>query len=170
MLHCSNGCTGRQAKTQKATTMNKTNSTADKATSAATTEIYAGAEILKSGFEKTAKIFETAAEFSKGNAEAYIESATIAGEGFRTISSEISLYTKKSIEESVAATKAIMGSKSMHEAMEHQTGFAKMAFSAYLGHLKLLNELFTENMKDTLAPLKVRFEAFSEITQSAAVA
>jgi phasin family protein len=150
--------------------MNKTNSTAEKATSAATTEIYAGAVMLKSGFEKTAKIFETAAEFSKGNAEAYIEAATIAREGFRTISTEISLYTKKSIEESVAATKAIMGSKSMGEAMEHQTGFAKMAFGAYVGHLKLLNELFTENMKEMLAPLKVRFEAFSEITQSAAAA
>lgn len=148
--------------------MNKTDSTAVKATSATTTEIYAGAEILKSGFEKTAKIFETVAEFSKGNAEAYIESATIAGEGFRTISSEITLYTKKSIEESVAATKAIMGSKSMGEAMEHQKGFAKMAFGAYVGHLKLLNELFAESVKDMLAPLKVRFEAFSEIKQSVA--
>jgi phasin family protein len=150
--------------------MNQTNSTAENATSAATTEIYAGAEMLKSGFEKTAKIFETAAEFSKGNAEAYIESATIAGEGLRTISSEISLYTKKSIEESVAATKAIMGSKSINEAMEHQTAFTKMVFGAYVGHLKLLNDLYTENVKDALAPLKVRFEAFSEITQSAAAA
>ena len=150
--------------------MNETNSTAENATSAATTEIYGGAEMLKSGFEKTAKIFETAVEFNKGNAEAYIESSTIAGEGFRTISSEISLYTKKSIEESVAATKAIMASKSMDEAMEHQKGFAKMAFGAYVGHLKLLNELYTETVKDTLAPLKVRFEALSEITQSAAAA
>jgi phasin family protein len=150
--------------------MNKTITTAEKATSTATAEIYAGADMLKSSFEKIAKIFETTAEFSKGNAEAYAESATIAGEGFRTISSEISLYTKKSIEESVAATKTIMGSKSMDEAMEHQTGFAKMAFGAYVGHLKLLNELFAENVKDAFAPLKARFEEFSEITRSAAAA
>lgn len=136
----------------------------------ATAELYAGADMLKSSFGKTAKIFETTAEFSKGNVEAYVESATIAGEGFRTISSEISLYSKKAIEESTAATKAIMDSKSIHEAIELQTSFAKVAFGAYVGQLKVLNELFVSTAKDALAPIQGRFEALSEIAQSATAA
>jgi phasin family protein len=136
----------------------------------ATPEIYAGAEMLKSGFEKTSKIFETTAEFSKGNVEAYVESVTIAGEGFRTISSEISLYSKKAVEETVAATKAVMGSKSIHEAIELQTSFAKMAFGAYVGQMKILNGLFVGTAKDALAPIQGRFEALSEIAQSATTA
>ncbi len=114
----------------------------------ATFEISTGADALKSTFAKTAKVLETTAEFSKGNAEAYVESAKIAGEGFRTIGSEIALYSKKATEESVAATKAIMGSKSIHEAIELQTSFAKLAFSAYVGQLKILNGLFVGTAKD----------------------
>jgi len=133
----------------------------------ATLENYAGAESLTSSFAKTAKIFETTAEFSKGNAEAYVEAATIAGEGFRTIGSEITLYSKKAIEESVAATKAIMGSKSIPEAIELQTSFAKTAFGAYVGQLKILNGLVVGTAKDAFAPVQGRFEALSEIAQSA---
>ena len=158
------GGSGRQAKPKKATTMSKSKNTT------ATSEIYAGAEMLKSGFEKTAKIFETAADFSKGNVEAFVESATVAGEGFRTINTEISLYSKKAIEESVAATKAIMGAKSIQEAIELQTGFAKTAFGAYVGQLKLLNGMFVGTMKDTMASVQGRFEALSEIAQSATAA
>jgi phasin family protein len=148
---------------KKATTMTKTKNTA-------TAELYAGADVLKTGFDKTAKMLENTAKFGKGNVEAYVESAKIAGEGFRTISSEISLYSKKAIEESVAATKAIMGSKSIHEAMEHQTSFAKMAFGAYVGQMKILNELIVGAAKDTLAPLQGRVEAFSQIAQNATAA
>ena len=150
--------------------MSKIKNTVQNASSAATAEVYAGAETLKSGFEKTAKVFESAAEFSKGNIEAYVQSATVAGEGFRTIGSEISLYSKKSIEESVAATKAIMASKSIQEAIELQSSFAKMAFGACVGQLKLLNELYVATMKDTLAPVQARVDAFTKIAQNATAA
>jgi phasin family protein len=155
---------GGRLNQKKATPMTKTKSTT------ATAELNAGTDMLKSGFEKTAKIFETTAEFGKGNVEAYIESATIAGQGFQTISSEISLYSKKAIDESIAATKALMGAKSIHEAIELQTDFTKMAFGAYVGQLKILNGLFVGTMKDTMAPVQGRFEALSEIAQSATAA
>jgi len=172
MLHCSmdHPTAGNLNTTPGKNTVSKTKSTDQKASSAATAEIYAGAETLKSGFEKTAKAFETAADFSKGNIEAYVESATVAGEGFRTISSEISLYSKKSFEESIAATKAIMASKSIHEAIEFQSSFARMAFGAYVGQMKLLNELYMGTMKDTLAPVQARVEAFTKIAQNATAA
>jgi phasin family protein len=144
--------------------MSKTNNTTT------TAEIYSGAEMLKSSFTKTAKILETTAEFSKGNAKAYIESTKIAGEGFQTIGSEVTLYSKKAIEETIAATKAIMGSKSIHEAIELQTSFAKMAFGAYVGQLKILNGLFVGTAKDAFAPIQGRFEALSEIAQSTTAA
>jgi phasin family protein len=82
----------------------------------------------------------------------------------------ISLFSKKVIEESVAATKTIMGAKSIHEAIELQTGFAKMCFNAYVGQMKIVNELFAGTAKEALAPLQVRFAAFSQITQSATTA
>jgi phasin family protein len=143
--------------------MSKTKTTAE---NAATTEIFAGAEVLKSGFEKTTKMFETATDFGKGNIEALVESATITGGGLQTIGGEISLFSKKVIEESVAATKTIMGAKSIHEAIELQTGFAKMCFNAYVGQMKIVNELFAGTAKEALAPVQARYAALSQIAQS----
>jgi phasin family protein len=135
-----------------------------------TSELYAGGDMLKSGFEKTTKVFEDTSEFAKGNLEAYVESATIAGDGFRTINTEISLYSKKAIEESVAATKALFGAKSIHEAIELQTGFAKTFFDAYVGQVKILNELFVGTAKDAFAPIQGRVDVFSKIAQNATAA
>jgi phasin family protein len=149
-------------RTKKVSNMSRPENVTDEATSAATDGIYAGAHAMKEGFEKTAKMFEGAVEFSKANLDAYIQSVTIAGEGFKTISTEISLYSKKVIEEATAATKAIMQTKSVHEAMEIQSSFAKMAFAAYLGQIKLLNELIVGSMKDSLEPLKDRIVAMKE--------
>jgi phasin family protein len=164
------GLVRRQANQKKATTMSKTKTTAENAASTATAEMFAGADVLKSGFEKTAKMFETATDFGKGNIEALVESATITGSGLQTIGSEISLYSKKVIEESVAATKTIMGAKSIHEAIELQTGFAKMCFSAYVGQLKIVNELFAGTVKEALAPVQARYAALSQIAQNATAA
>lgn len=141
----------------------------DDATPATTDEIYAGAHAMKEGLKKTAKVFEGAADIGKENFDAYIQSVTIAGEGFKTISTEISLYSKKVVEETTAATKAIMEAKSVHEAMEIQANFAKIAFSAYLGQMKLLSELMVGSMKDSLEPLQGRVAAMKEFATSAQI-
>jgi phasin family protein len=155
------GRSGGRQKTTKETTMTKTKATA---------ELHAGADMLKNGFAKTAKMFEGTADFGKDNIEAYVESATVAGEAIRTINTEISLYSKKVIEESVAATKVLMGAKSIHEAIELQTGFAKTFFEAYVGQVKILNELFVGTAKDTFAPIQGRFDALAKIAQNATAA
>ena len=57
-----------------------------------------------------------------------MKSATVAGKGAETLNNEIYAYSKQSIEDSIAAGKAVLGSKSVHEAFEIQTDFAKSAF------------------------------------------
>ena len=47
-----------------------------------------------------------------------------------------------------------------------QTGFAKTFFEAYVGQVKILNELFVGTAKDTFAPIQGRFDAFTKISQS----
>src|SRR5919198_367414 len=68
----------------------------------------------------------------KDTADAVTKSATVAGKGIESINSEIYSYSKQSIEDAVAATKAVLGSKSVHEAFEFQTDYAKSAFEAYV--------------------------------------
>ncbi len=99
-----------------------------------------------------------------------MKSATVAGKGIETINSEIYSYSKQSIEELDRRQQGVLGSKSVHEAFELQTDFAKSAFEAYVGELTKFSELFTATTKDTFAPLQGRVQAWVEVVQSARAA
>jgi phasin family protein len=96
-----------------------------------------------------------------------MKSATVAGKGIESLNNELYSYSRQSIDDSIAATKAVMGSKSVHEAFEFQTDFAKSAFEAYVGELSKVSELVSEATKETCAPLKGRVQAWLDVVQTA---
>jgi len=150
--------------------MSKAKTAAEKTSASAETAFLNGADALKVGFEKAVKSYDTVLGYGKDTVEAYMKSATIAGKGIETINSEIYSYSKDAIEESIAAGKAILGSKSLHEAFELQTDYAKSAFEAYVGELTKFSDLFTSTTKDTFAPLQGRVQAWVEVVQSSRAA
>jgi phasin family protein len=147
--------------------MSKAKTAAEKTSASAETAFLNGAEVLKTGFEKAVKSYDTVLGYGKDTVEAYMKSATVAGKGIETINSEIYSYSKDAIEESIAAGKAILGSKSLHEAFELQTDYAKSAFEAYVGELTKFSDLFTSTTKETFAPLQGRVQAWVEVVQTA---
>ena len=150
--------------------MSKAKTAADKVSATAETTFKTGTDAIKAGFEKAVAGYDSVLGYGKDTAEAYMKSATVAGKGIESINSELYSYSKESIEESIAAGKAILGSKSIHEAFELQTDFAKSAFEAYVGQLTKFSELFTSTTKDTFAPLQGRVQAWVEVVQSARAA
>ena len=150
--------------------MSKAKTAAEKTTASAETTFLNGAEAMKAGFEKAVKSYDTVLGYGKDTVEAYMKSATIAGKGVETINTELYSYSKDAIEESIAAGKAILGSKSVHEAFELQTDYAKSAFEAYVGELTKFSELLTSTTKSTFAPLQGRVQAWVEVVQSARAA
>ncbi len=107
------------------------------------TALENGAAALKTGLEKALKGYDAVVGYNKDTAEAVMKSATTAGKSIESINSEIYSYSKQSIEDGVAATKAVLGSKSVHEAFEFQTDYAKSAFEAYVAELSKISELAT---------------------------
>ena len=77
-------------------------------------------------------------------------------------------FSKQALEEQVAAAKSLAGAKSVQEAIELQTGFAKAALEGYLANFGKLTEVLTASMKETVKPLNERVAAFVERTQAAA--
>ena len=136
--------------------MSKAKSAAEKTTASAETAFFNGAEAIKTGFEKAIKNYDTVLGYGKDTVEAYMKSATVAGKGIESINSEIYSFSKDAIEDSIVASKAILGSKSIHEAFELQTGYAKSAFEAYVSELTKVSDLFTSATKETFAPLQGR--------------
>jgi phasin family protein len=140
--------------------------TAEKATATAESALENGAAALKTGLEKSLKGYDAFVSYGKDTAEAVTKSATTAGKGIETINSEIYSYSKSSIEDAVTASKALLGSKSVHEAFEFQTDFAKSAFEAYVAEVSKISELATATTKDFYAPFKGRVQAWLETVQS----
>jgi phasin family protein len=150
--------------------MTKTKTAGEKATASAESALESGAAALKTGLEKALKSYDAVLGYGKETAEAVMQSATVAGKGVESINSEIYSYSKQSIEDTVAATKAVMGSKSVHEAFEFQTDFAKSAFEAYVAELSKLSELTAAAAKDSFAPFKGRVQAWLDVVQASRAA
>ena len=146
--------------------MSKAKTAGDKATATAETALENGAAALKTGLEKALKGYDAFVTYGKDNAEAVTKSATVAGKGIESINSEIYSYSKQSIEDSVAATKAMLGSKSVHEAFEFQTDYVKSAFEAYVAEMSKITELATATTKDSFAPFKGRVQAWLDTVQT----
>jgi phasin family protein len=134
------------------------------------TAVKNGSEALKAGFEKAVKNYDQVLGYGKGTVEAYMKSANAAGKGAETLHNEIYSFSKQSVEDSMTAVKAVLGSKSAHEVFERQTDFAKSAFDAYVGQMTKLSEIFVSVSKETFEPLQGRVQAWVEIVQSSRAA
>jgi phasin family protein len=153
--------------------MAKTKTAGEKITNGAEhfeTAAKTGAAALKTGFDKAVKNYDQLVGYGKDTVEAYVASANAAGKGAETLHNEIYAFSKKSVEESIAATKALMASKSAHEVFELQTGFAKSAFEQYVSEVTKLGELYTATAKASFAPLQGRVQAWVDVVQSARAA
>src|SRR3984957_16316144 len=166
MLHCNRPPDTRSCpNSQRGHDMSKTKTAGKKPATTAETALENGAAALKTGLEKALKGYDAVLGYNKDTAEAVMKSATVAGKSVESINSEIYSFSKQSIEESVAATKAVMGSKSVHEAFEFQTDFAKSAFESYIAELSKISELTTAATKDAFAPFKGRVQAWLDVVQ-----
>ncbi len=146
--------------------MTKAKSAGEKATATAEAAMANGTDALKVGFEKIMKNYDVVLGYGKDTAEACMKSATVAGKGVESLNSELYSFSKQSLEDSITATKAVMSSKSLHEAFEYQSDYAKSAFESYIGELTKFGELFTATTKSSFAPLQGRVEAWLDVVQT----
>jgi phasin family protein len=134
------------------------------------TAIKTGSEAFKTGFDKAVKNYDQFLGYGKETVEAYMKAANAAGKGVETLHTELYAYSKQSVEDSISATKALLGSKSAHEAFELQSDFAKSAFDTYVSQMTKLSEIVSSAAKETFQPLQGRVQAWVEIVQSSRAA
>ena len=77
------------------------------------TAALTGAADLKSGFDKAVKNYDSLVGYGKETVEAVVKSAEAAGKGAETLHNEIYAFSKSSVEETIAATKALMAPTSI---------------------------------------------------------
>ena len=94
--------------------------------------------------------------FSQGNLEAFIKATQIYATGFQTLTKHLATSNKTSLDESVAFTKSLMGVKSVKEAVELQSGFARTSIEKAVAETSKITDASVKLTEEALAPLTAR--------------
>ena len=127
----------------------------------------AGNKAFKDSVEKSMTAMSEMSAYSKKNLEAVVASVTAVTKGAETLGARAIAYSKKSMEDQVAAAKSLAGAKSLQEAVELQTAFAKSAFETYVAEVNKMGETVAASMKESMSPINERVTALVERVQAA---
>lgn len=127
----------------------------------------AGNQAFKDNVEKSLATLNEVNAYSKKNLEAVVASVTAATKGAEALGAQVMAFSKKSVEDQVAAAKALAGAKSVQEAVELQTAWVKSAMEGYLAEASKMGETVASSVKDSVKPLNERVTATVEKLQAA---
>ncbi|HWF77613.1 MAG TPA: TIGR01841 family phasin [Caulobacteraceae bacterium] len=127
----------------------------------------AGNQAFKDSIEKSLSALGEVNANSKKNLEAVVASVTAATKGAEALGAQAMAYSKKALEDQVAATKSLTTAKSVQEVVELQTAYAKSAFEAYIAHMTKASETVSASVKESFQPINERVTAFVEKIQAA---
>ena len=126
----------------------------------------AGNQAFKDQVEKSLADLNELNAHSKKNLEAVVASVTAATKGAESLGAQYMAYSKAAVEGQVAAAKALSGAKSVQEAVELQTSWAKSAMELYMAEVGKMGETVSATIKDSFKPINERVTATVEKLQS----
>ncbi len=127
----------------------------------------AGGAAFKDQVDKSMSAMRDISVLSTKNFEAAVASVSAAAKGAEMLGTRTFAYSKKAVEDQVAAARTITGAKSVQEALELQTAYAKSAFEGYVSEMTKIGEAFTVAMRESLQPLTERVTAVVERVHAA---
>jgi len=111
---------------------------------------------LTAGMKTMMKSTEDLVAFGQANLEAFVKSGQIWSAGVQELTKQFASTAKASFEESVSTFKAISTAKSVKEAMELQSTFAKSALEKAMAESNKLTDASIKLTEQTLAPITAR--------------
>jgi len=74
--------------------------------------------------------------------------------GWQAIAAEMTDYTKRSFEDSTATFEKLLGAKSMEQAFEIQTTYAKRAYDDYMHQMTKIGTMYADLAKEAYRPME----------------
>lgn len=121
-----------------------------------------GHEAFKTSVDRSLAALDGFTTQSKLNLEALADSAAVAADCAQTLSAQAAAYSRKALEDQVSTAKLLAGAKSVQEAFDIQSGYAKSALEGYLAELTRWSDSFTSSVQRSLKPLNERVAAAAE--------
>ena len=108
------------------------------------------------GIKTMMKTTEDFVAFSQANLEAFVKSGQIWSAGVQELTKQIASSAKASFDESVSTFKAMSTAKSVKEAIDLQSTFAKAALEKAMAESNKLTDASIRLTEQTLAPITAR--------------
>jgi hypothetical protein len=93
-------------------------------------------------------------KLSQNNMDTAMKAFGEWNKGWQAIAAEITDYTKKSFEEGTATFEKLASAKSVEQAIEIQTGFAKRAYDGYMHQMSKIGGMYAELAKEAYKPVE----------------
>ena len=103
--------------------------------------------------------FDDLQRLGQHNVDTAIKLSGEWNKGLQAIAAEMTDYTKRSFEESAATFEKLLSVKSLAQAIEIQTGFAKRAYDGYLHHVSKIGGMYAELAKEPYKPVANALQA-----------
>jgi hypothetical protein len=103
------------------------------------------------------KGFEEFQKVGKDGFDAAVRSFGEFNKGFQAIAAEVTDYSKKAFEDGTRAFEQLIGAKSIEQAIEIQSQYAKKAYDAYVAEVSKLGEMYVGLAKDAYKPVEAAF-------------
>jgi hypothetical protein len=97
-------------------------------------------------------------KFGQHNMDAAMKVFGEWNKGWQAIASEVTDYTKRSFEEGTATFEKLLSAKSIEQAVEIQTGYAKRAYDEYMHQVSKIGGLYAELAKEAYKPFEKVFQ------------
>ena len=103
------------------------------------------------------KNFEDVQKLGQSNVDSAMRMFGDWNKNWQAIAAEMTDYTKRSFEESTATLEKLMSSKSVEQAVEIQSQYAKKAYDSYVAEVSKLGEMYAGLARDAYKPVEVAF-------------
>jgi phasin family protein len=108
------------------------------------------------------KGYEELLEFGKENVEAVVKASTIVARGLQSLSQSMAGVAQTTIEEQMAAGKAMFAAKSVQEVIELSSSVTKANFEKLMAEGSKITEISTKLAEEAFVPLTHRVTAAVE--------
>ncbi len=148
------------------TGIDATVSTLKQGVAKATAGIDTTTEQVKQGMEKAMKTAEEFVAFNQSNVDAFVKSSQIWTAGVQDLSKQVAATAQAQFDETMSVFKALAGMKSLKDAFELQSSFARSAMEKSMSESSRLTDASLKLTEQALAPITARVttavESFSK--------
>jgi phasin family protein len=118
---------------------------------------------IKQGVTRAMKTAEQIAQFHQGNMEAIVKSSQIWASGLQDLSKHVATNAQATMEETISTFRAMTSVKSLKEAFELQSSFARASMEKAMSESSKLTETGLKLAEQAYAPITARVNAAVEV-------